>query len=67
VNSLIVYGIYTQFEPTYKYESTLESIWSTKELADEALTRIADYMDHKWISEIYLNSDCLNLPPEENK
>lgn len=67
MESKVVYGVYTQFEPTWKYDETLESIWSTRELAEAALTRISDHMDHKWVNEIHVDSDCLHLSSEQTK
>jgi hypothetical protein len=55
---MTVWGVYTQFEPTYKYPEALQNLWSTKEKAIEAAKKETGY-EHVWIEELPLDSDCL--------
>jgi hypothetical protein len=57
---IVMWGVYTQYYPTWKYDETLESIWSSKELADEAVKGMNGY-DYVGVREVYINSECLNF------
>lgn len=51
-----LWAVYTQFYPTYKYEPTLETLCSTKELAlIEADKHMR--MDFVWIETINVDGD----------
>ena len=53
-----IYGVFTQYEPTYKYEEALQSLWETKELAEEAAAKETGY-DYVSVREVYINTNCL--------
>ena len=44
-----VYGVYTQYEPTHKYEEHLESVWSTKDLAQLEANSIEMTKHNDWV------------------
>lgn len=59
-----VWAIYTQFEPTYKYEEALESLWSTEEKAIKEAKKIT-VTDHVTVQELTIDSGF--MWEEDNK
>lgn len=59
----IVYGVFTQYEPTHKYDEALESIWTTKEAAEAEAKKDTTH-DHVSVRKIYLNSHSYWMPDE---
>lgn len=51
-----MYAVFTQYEPAYKYDEALTSIWETKELAEAAAKKQTNY-DYVWVREVYINSE----------
>ena len=60
----VLYGVFTQYEPTYKYDESLESIWDTEELAIEAKNRNKIHQ-HVNVRPIYINTDNFEISDEE--
>lgn len=60
-----IWAVYTQFEPTHKYEENLENLWSTKELAIKSAQRHKKIHDYVWVQE--LNVDSEFMMEEENQ
>lgn len=60
---MILYAVYTQWYPTYEYEPTLESIWTTKHDAIISAEKIAKEtrLDYVWIETLTANQDTLNV------
>jgi hypothetical protein len=61
----VVYGVFSQYEPTYKYDEKLESIWTNREDAEKEATRLKSTYDYTSIQEMYLNTECYWMNPEE--
>lgn len=61
----IIWGVYSRYEPTYRYEESLESIWSTKELAEEAAKKISEQYDHVNVRQMYLDTECHWMNPDD--
>lgn len=61
------YAIYHQFYPDYKYEASIESIWTDLNLAETELKRLKpkeSYGSKYWIQEVWLNNEYLHSEPE---
>lgn len=54
-----IWGVYTQFYPTWKYEEALESLWSTKELALKAAQEHVEMMDYVWVCELNVDNGMM--------
>jgi hypothetical protein len=63
-----IYAIFTQYEPTYKYEENLESIWSTLENATEEAKRLSKCSArYDWVTIKELALDENELTNEDTK
>jgi hypothetical protein len=62
-----LWGIYTQYQPEYKYEEVLESIWDSKERAilEAKKNHYIQYHDFVWVKELSFNSDCIVREDQE--
>lgn len=58
-----LWGVFTQFYPTYDYEPHLESIWDSKE---KALAEAKTYKSHDfvWIQKLVVNDPVCYLDSE---
>lgn len=59
-SKVTLFAVYTQYEPTHKYEPYLDSIWSSVEEAREHAEK-ATTDDWVWIEEIALNKEFLTV------
>lgn len=64
---MTLYAVFTQFNPTWKYEEQLESLWTTKEKAiEEAMrTEHIKVMDYVWVQPLNVDKREMYSPPHE--
>lgn len=61
-----IWAVYSQFEPTWKYEETIESIWSTYGAALDAAENLPKSSgDIVWVAPIMLDSESIH-PTDEH-
>lgn len=59
-----LFAVYTQYEPTYKYEEDIVSIWENREdaiLEAEQLAKL-EINDYVWVQPVAINSNYLFNP-----
>lgn len=56
-----VYAVYSQYEPFYKYEPSLESLWSNEHSADIAAKALENrgIYDRVYVSRLQLDNEEL--------
>jgi hypothetical protein len=59
--SKVIYAVYTQFDPTYKYDEQLHSLWTTEESAKNQAKIIKGQgiYDVVWVTKLQLDSEEL--------